>query len=356
MNARLILLWCFALLLITGPQHSSIAANAPTPGLVGRYSDGSNPPTYIDLRADGTVSVTQGPHSMSGTYTAQGNNLTVSISGRPPAPFQYANGVLTAPDEMVLHRIGEPAAPAAGTGNAGAVDQLALMRSINHVKQLCLACKLWAAEHQGVFPDSVDQIMSPKYLGDNPDYGIVHCPLLHDENQPGYAYLGKGQKDSENGGPILFLSRWQDSTGHRVVGHASAAVGLEIPKLEDLPAALRARAATPAQPAVPVGTPARVPTVVGRTQTWHPWSSAVQPSHPTGDLFMLTFTNHQSSPVKLYWLSQKGGTYYGDIAPGATWKQQVRKGAVWYAANSAGVQLGYFVIEEGANQAVIPER
>lgn len=168
MNARLLLLWLLAMLVITGPGASSVAANGRSPGVAGRYSDGGNPPTYIDLRADGTFTVTQGSNAMQGTYTAQGNNLTVTMAGRP-APFQLANGILTSPDGMQLRRVGEPVAAAAGAQSganpqgAGAVDQLALVKSIGNVKQLCMACKLWAADHQGAFPDTLDQLMNPEY-------------------------------------------------------------------------------------------------------------------------------------------------------------------------------------------------
>jgi hypothetical protein len=95
--------------------------------------------------------------------------------------------------------------------------------------------------------------------------------------------------------------------------------------------------------------------MAGPTQVWHPWHPSVQPSHPTGDSFPLTFTNRQSAPVKIYWLGAKGGTFYTEIPPGGAYHQNVRKGAVWYATSSADVPLGYFVIGEGANQAVIPE-
>lgn len=60
--------------------------------------------------------------------------------------------------------------------------------------------------------------------------------------------------------------------------------------------------------------------------------------------------------MKIYWLGGKGGTLYTQIPPGGTYRQAVRKGAVWYATNPADVPLGYFVIGEGASQAIIPAR
>jgi len=216
----------------------------------------------------------------------------------------------------------------------------------------CCLTLVWSIWHH----DTLDQLMNPEYLGKNPSSAILHCPLLQDDCQTGYVYLGTGQKDSAPEGTVLFLSRWQDAAGHRVVGHANATVALEFPRLDDIPAAIRVRPTAPANPAAPGGTPVRAPMAAGPSQIWHPWHASVQPSHPTGDSFPLTFTNQQSAPVKIYWLGGKGGTFYTEIPPGGTYEQKVRKGAVWYATNAGNVPLGYFVIGEGISQAIIPAR
>jgi hypothetical protein len=113
-----------------------------------------------------------------------------------------------------------------------------MRRSINHVKQLCIAAKLWAGDHKGSFPDTFEQLLTKEYAGTDPK--LVHCPLLQDDTQVGYLYLGKGLKDSVAGETILFMSKWTGADGRRVIGRADIAALMTAPKPSDIPPAAAA--------------------------------------------------------------------------------------------------------------------
>jgi hypothetical protein len=361
MNMRLTVLWCLILFVLADPGSRSLAATALPAGLAGRYSDNGNPATVIDIRADGTCSVGHAPQSVSGTYTFEDNKFTLNMAGNQPVVFQVTNGVLTAPDGMQLRRTGEAVpAPVMTREQFEAMRERGrIAKSMNNIKRLCIGCKIWATDHQGAFPDNPQQLMDPEILGKGPDgksadVSVFHCPLLNDDTQPGYLYLGKGHKEGEAGDVILFVSRWQDATGRRIVGHANLAVTLEVAKLDNSATAASTAPVKPApgQNAPPAAGPA------GTSQIWHLWNAmAVPKAHPMGESFQLTFTNRRPSPVKIYWLSPKGErTYYWDIPPGGSKLQGVKPGAVWMATDSADVPLGYFQIGEKTSLAVIPER
>jgi len=217
-------------------------AAAPIPaGLTGRYAIPGDE-GFIDLRPDGTFSISQGNRSSPGTYTVIGTVVNLTVPGAAAPQLHFANGVLTIGNGVKMPRVGEAAPPPVPGTVAGPAlassEQMHATLSINHVKQLCIAAKLWAGAHKGSFPDTLEQLLTKEYIGTDPT--VVHCPLLQDDTQVGYLYLGKGLKDSVAGETILFMSKWTGADGKRVIGRADIAAMLAVPKPGDIPPAAAA--------------------------------------------------------------------------------------------------------------------
>ena len=279
-----LLLACLAICLISSLGSLVTAADPPPAGVPGRYTMQGQKETYLDLRPDGTYTMSIGGSKDSSTYTVKGTTVAL-VSPRGPIDLQVANGALTGPDGSKWPRAGEAGPAPAASDN---VDPLSRLKSINQVKQLCIACRLWAGDHQGHFPDTLDQILTKEYAGTDPR--LVRCPLLHDDSQVGYQYLGQGLQDSSPGEAIVLLSKWKSADGRQIVGHADGAVALEVPRAEDLPMAMRGAAPPPA----PIATPSPNPKTTG------PAPGA--PNPPASSLLFTLSPNH-------------GGKRYGAIFP-----------------------------------------
>ena len=108
-------------------------------------------------------------------------------------------------------------------------DQLAMMKSMNNVKQLCIACISWAEDHQGSFPAELDDLFVDKYLGTDKSR-LMTCPLLRDSSRPNYRYQGKNITSASPGSTSVIVSEWTDGHGKHIVGHKDGSVSLETVK------------------------------------------------------------------------------------------------------------------------------
>jgi hypothetical protein len=114
--------------------------------------------------------------------------------------------------------------PAAGATSA---DSEAQTKSMNNVKKICAACIQWAAKNEGKFPDRLEDLLTPEYLGTN-GASYLHCPLLHNDQIPGYIYIGRGYRTNGRPDAVVLVSQWQDAEHKRIVGHGDGTVTLEV--------------------------------------------------------------------------------------------------------------------------------
>jgi hypothetical protein len=333
-----------AAVLIANWQTSSRAANPAPAGISGRYALPGNAAVYFDLRPDGTFTTFQAAHTFSGSYTVNGTKVTLSVPNLESQVVQVANGALIGPDGTKLPKVG-PAGPppsaAQVASNAEAfasVDPMNRLKSMNNVKQLCIASKIWAADHEGAFPDSIDRLLGPKYLGANPA-AILRCPLLHDDRQVGYVYFGKGLKDTDKGDTIIFLSRWQNAQGQRIIGRADGAVVVELVKVENLPASVRATMRVVAKPGVGQS-PAAVSTATGATPAGNQTISNLakmtlsQNSNGKGRYGAIFPAEQLPSDLRgYYWVTDRPDNGHNVTA----FEHTVLKPNVWFVATVPGV-------------------
>ena len=99
---------CVTIFAISSSALLRGATDAPPAGVAGRYAMPGQNETYLDLRPDGTCTMSIGGIKDSSTYTVKGSVLTL-ITPRGPADLPIANGALTGPDGSKWPRTGEPA-------------------------------------------------------------------------------------------------------------------------------------------------------------------------------------------------------------------------------------------------------
>jgi|MDTC01.3.fsa_nt_gb hypothetical protein len=89
---------------------------------------------------------------------------------------------------------------------------------------------------------------------------------------------------------------------------------------------------------------------------WLSLGHGKMPTSFVGPATAVVFENQSSQPVKLYWLSYQGElTGYGELAPGATRRQNTFAGNVWVAKDAKDKPLGYVVAKALVSRAIIPE-
>ncbi|WP_009959511.1 DUF4190 domain-containing protein [Verrucomicrobium spinosum] len=108
-----------------------------------------------------------------------------------------------------------------------------ITKSISNVRQLVTACKIYALDHEGKYPDNLDALVTDGILEQEVYSSLLRCPLSN--SSPGYEYLGAGQKDGENPEAPLFLSK-AEIRGKRVVGRRDGNTDFSIPPPPNLSA------------------------------------------------------------------------------------------------------------------------
>ena len=85
-------------------------------------------------------------------------------------------------------------------------------KGMAEAKQIVLACKLYAIDHHGHFPETLDQLI-PTYLQDK---HLFVCPLnKHDPS--GYEYLGGNESDPPD--KVVLRSKAQTQRHQRIIVH-----------------------------------------------------------------------------------------------------------------------------------------
>ena len=102
-------------------------------------------------------------------------------------------------------------------------------KSKSNVQQIILLCKVYANDHDGSYPPTLETLVKEGLL---PDEKILHCPMLKDDTQIGYEYFGAGTKDSADAEKVIVISKAANSSGKRVIGYNDGSVNvMEVPEL-----------------------------------------------------------------------------------------------------------------------------
>ncbi|HSJ02816.1 MAG: DUF4190 domain-containing protein [Verrucomicrobium sp.] len=99
-------------------------------------------------------------------------------------------------------------------------------KSISNVRQLITACRIYAADHEGKYPDNLEVLVKEEILEQQSLDSLLRCPLS--KEYPGYDYYGAGKKEDEDPNTVIFLSK-ADLRGKRIVGLNDSSVSLKEP-------------------------------------------------------------------------------------------------------------------------------
>jgi len=150
----------------------------------------------------------------------------VSDGGRGMAIAGLILGYLTIGMSVLV----VPIMIAAAVPTFNSVQQKAIeAKSKSNVQQIILLCKVYANDHDGSYPPTLETLVKEGLL---PDEKILHCPMLKDDTQIGYEYFGAGTKDSADAEKVIVISKAANSSGKRVIGYNDGSVNvMEVPEL-----------------------------------------------------------------------------------------------------------------------------
>lgn len=100
------------------------------------------------------------------------------------------------------------------------------IKSVNNVQQLAVACRTYAADHEGKYPDNLEVLVTEGILQQEAFDKLLRCPMT--KEYPGYDYLGAGKSDRDNPRAVIFLGK-AEVRGKRVVGRNDGSAAFEAP-------------------------------------------------------------------------------------------------------------------------------
>lgn len=87
------------------------------------------------------------------------------------------------------------------------------IKCLAQAKQIVVACKVYAAENNGNYPDTLDQLI-PKYL---PDNKLFVCPMMKGSDQTAMGYDYYGGKNTDPPNKVVLVSKGAMINHKRVV-------------------------------------------------------------------------------------------------------------------------------------------
>lgn len=99
-------------------------------------------------------------------------------------------------------------------------------QSVNHAKQIVVACMIYAQDHERKLPGTLEELLKEGIITDDK---ILRDPMLHDNSQIGYIYDGAGRRDTDQANTVILTSKASDSRGRKVVARIDGSVEVEGP-------------------------------------------------------------------------------------------------------------------------------
>jgi hypothetical protein len=96
--------------------------------------------------------------------------------------------------------------------------------SLLQIKQLTKACRMYAGDHGGRYPNSLDELV-PDYVQDQKD---LADPNQNDKTEIGYFYYGTGHFQTESNSDFFLMSKKSYRKDQRAVAHFDGNCDLEV--------------------------------------------------------------------------------------------------------------------------------
>ena len=118
-----------------------------------------------------------------------------------------------------------------GMGAIGKVSERAeITKGMAMARQVAVAARLYAADHEGKYPATLEELISSGALDDQGILlKIASFKPAGWQGAPGFEYRGLGMKDSDPGNKVLLISNRQDRTEKRIVVTNDSAAQLQKP-------------------------------------------------------------------------------------------------------------------------------
>jgi hypothetical protein len=98
-------------------------------------------------------------------------------------------------------------------------------KSLTNARNICLACRQYAREHNGIFPTTLDPLF-PKYL---PDRSVLASPFNPSEPE-GYTYTFPGPGNTDSPDTIVLEDKFAPTLAHlRLVVYANGSARPILP-------------------------------------------------------------------------------------------------------------------------------
>ncbi|MCB1277378.1 DUF4190 domain-containing protein [Prosthecobacter sp.] len=98
------------------------------------------------------------------------------------------------------------------------------MKAMNNARQIVIAMKQYAAEHEGKNPATLDVLFDEKILMDRK---VLEFPPQMNVPGQGWEYLGAGHTDTDPGNLVIMTSKKPDRTGKIIVARNDGSVSVE---------------------------------------------------------------------------------------------------------------------------------
>jgi hypothetical protein len=102
-----------------------------------------------------------------------------------------------------------------------------ITKQINDARKVQVACMIYAAENNGKYPDTLEELVEKQMLDAAVLDGLDDVKPTGWQGEKGFDYLGAGKNDTALGETPILVSRSENKKGQRIVAHHDGSVELE---------------------------------------------------------------------------------------------------------------------------------
>jgi hypothetical protein len=204
---------------IVGPTHPYQSQSGPPPFVPGSQPESSGlaiASMVLGILSFFTAGITAIPAVICGHVAMfRANKSAGQTSGNGFAVAGLITGYL---GFLILATVGLGVALPAF---AGVQDRAQSTKCLAEAKQIGVACRLYAMDHHGQFPPTLDPLV-PDYL---PDNHFFDCPLRKNQPRSGYNYFGG--KDTDSPAKVLLSSKAVTHDQKRIIVTSDGSAALK---------------------------------------------------------------------------------------------------------------------------------
>jgi len=98
------------------------------------------------------------------------------------------------------------------------------VKQINDAKQLVLGCKIYAGDHKGSYPKTLDELVPAGVFDQETFLKLTSSKNPSWKGEPGFDYFGATMKDTGDAGKVLLRSKSASRKGQRIEAYNDGSV------------------------------------------------------------------------------------------------------------------------------------